>query len=216
MSRPPAILVCFAVEEEAKPFRKIARDHSAIRILVTGIGQANARQATKAALNTNTLETVLTCGFAGGLNPDWPRGTVLLTAPEDFPHAARLVEAGARKGAFHCAERVLITAAEKQAAREATGADAVEMESGEIWRVCGEAGIPCATARVISDAAEETLPLDFNKLLKADLTLSRVALAKELLKSPDRIPGLIRFQRNITECAERLGTVLANALLPVI
>ncbi len=214
MSRPPAILVCFAVEEEAKPFRKLVRDHSNVRILVTGIGQANARQATEAAFKDDAPGSVLTCGFAGGLNPNWPRGTVLYSATKDFPHSDRLGEAGADAGTFHCEERVLITTAEKQNAREATGADAVEMESGTIWKICETIDVPCATVRVISDAADETLPLDFNRLLNSENKISHAALAKALLKCPGSIPGLIRFQRNITECADRLGTVLARALLP--
>ena len=216
MSRQPAILVCFAVNEEAKPFRKASLDCPSIRILITGIGCNNARRVMIEALNECTPEAVLTCGFAGGLNPALPRGTVLFAEGNNFPHAERLKKAGAKPGSFHCADRVLITKAEKESVREATGADAVEMESNIIWQVCEEASIPCATVRVISDAADETLPLNFNQLLSPDNTISHAALAKALINSPGRIPDLIRFQGKITECAERLGTVLTHALLPAI
>ena len=77
MSSQPAILVCFAVKEEAKPFRKASLDCPSIRILITGIGRDNARRVMIEAFNECTPEAVLTCGFAGGLNPALPRGTVL-------------------------------------------------------------------------------------------------------------------------------------------
>ena len=201
------------MEEEAKPFRKATQNYPSIRIQVTGIGRNNARRLTIEALNESKPEAVLTCGFAGGLNPALPRGTVLFSGRDNFPRAEYLKKAGAKPGSFHCADRVLITKAEKESVREATGADAVEMESNTIWQVCEEALIPCATVRVISDAANETLPLDFNQLLSPDNTISHTALAKALLFNPGRISDLMRFQGKITKCAERLSTVLTGALI---
>jgi nucleoside phosphorylase len=214
VSCPPTILVCFAVEEEAKPFRKATRDYPPIRILVTGIGRNNARRLTIEALSEGKPEAVLTCGFAGGLNHALPRGTVLFAGENNFPHTECLKKAGAKLGSFHCTDRVLITKAEKEAAHKATGADAVEMESCAIWQVCEEASIPCATVRVISDAANETLPLDFNQLFSTGDTINHAAIAKALINRPGRIPDLIRFQSKITECAKRLSAVLTDALIP--
>jgi len=37
-------LVCFALKEEAAPFRKIAAGKSGISILITGIGRQNAER----------------------------------------------------------------------------------------------------------------------------------------------------------------------------
>ena len=40
-----SILVCFALNEEAAPFRKIADGKSGTSILLTGIGRQNAGQS---------------------------------------------------------------------------------------------------------------------------------------------------------------------------
>jgi adenosylhomocysteine nucleosidase len=70
-------LVCFALKEEAVPFRKMAACKSGISILITGIGRQNAEKSVREFLATNLPELVLTCGFAGGLNPDLKLGEVV-------------------------------------------------------------------------------------------------------------------------------------------
>ncbi len=216
MGNQDTILVCFAVEDEAKPFRKANQNHPATRILITGIGRNNARRLTIEEINRDKPKAVLTCGFAGGLNPSLPRGTVLFETKNNTSLIERMKYSGAKPGTFHCTNRILITKSEKEAAHNATGTDAVEMESGAIRQVCEDASIPCATVRVISDDANENLPLDFNQILSPDKTINHIALAKALIKSPGRIPDLIRFHMKITKCARQLSIVLTNTLTPKI
>ena len=45
-----SILVCFAVKEEAEPFRKRAVGYPHIRVAVTGMGRRNAERALKALI----------------------------------------------------------------------------------------------------------------------------------------------------------------------
>ena len=70
-------LICFALKEEAAPFREIAAGKAGISILLTGIGCQNAEKAVRDFLAASTPELVLTCGFAGGLNPDLKPGAVV-------------------------------------------------------------------------------------------------------------------------------------------
>src|SRR5436309_12089694 len=100
---PPLTLVCFAVKQEAKYFRRIAGSQPGVETLLTGIGQRNAERAIRAALAVEDPRLpaaplpmpsppapppynwrreswpglVLSCGFAGGLRPELATGTVV-------------------------------------------------------------------------------------------------------------------------------------------
>jgi adenosylhomocysteine nucleosidase len=223
-------LVCFALKGEAAPFQKVAAGKSGISILITGMGRINAEKSVREFLSANSPKLVLTCGFAGGLNPDLALGTVVFETPEPFPSRSRgdetqtkknletpyvvsyekLLAAGAKPAKFFCADRIATTAAEKKKMREETGADAVEMESEAIHAICRERGISCATVRVISDTANEDLPLDFNALAKPDMSLDYGRLVWTVVKSPGKISALLRLQKRCQFAAEQLAGVLAK------
>ena len=205
-------LVCFAVKEEAPAFRKIAGSRPDISILVTGMGRANAEKAVRQFLATNKVGRVFTGGFAGGLNPDFAPGDVLFTSADE-KLSAGLRLAGAKSAKFFCASRVAVTVAEKKQLRQTTGADVVEMESEAIQDVCRELGIPCATVRVISDAAGEDLPVDFNQLYRSDMTLDFGKLAWTIVKSPGKIGSLMQLQKRCQFAATKLAGVLGTALI---
>ena len=252
--QPMRTLICFALKEEAAPFRKIAAGRLGVSILLTGIGRPNAEKSVRdflaggasvlasrsreASSNETRLastlappDLMLTCGFAGGLNPDLKPGDVVFeipfsnsrresaqtesaakSEPVDAGCHEKLVAAGAKPAKFFCADRVATTVAEKKKLRDETGADAVEMESAAIHAVCAERGIPCATIRVISDTATEDLPLDFNALAKPDKSLDYGRLLLAIAKSPGKVGALMKLQKQTRFAAERLAEVLVKIL----
>jgi len=242
-------LICFALKEEAAPFQKIAAGKAGISILLTGIGRQNAEKSLREFLNScrsrgdetqikKELETphvvsyepnlVLTCGFAGGLNPDLKLGDVVFElpltpslSPSDGERVSartgeglvtKLLAAGAKPAKIFCADRIATTVADKKKLRAETGADAVEMESAAIHAVCRERGIACVTVRVISDTANEDLPLDFNALAKPDKRLDFGKLFLTIAKSPGKIGALMELQKKTSFAAEQLAGVLEKII----
>jgi adenosylhomocysteine nucleosidase len=215
-----SVLTCFALKEEAAPFRKISGGKPGVAILIVGIGRRSAEKSLREFLGANAPGLVLTCGFAGGLSPDLQLGDMLFEPAElpatsavpDLP--ARLAAGGMKPARFFCADRIATTAAEKKKLRAETGADAVEMESAAIHAVCRERGIACLTVRVISDTADEDLPLDFNALAKPDQSLDFGKLAWAVARSPGKIGALLELQRKTSLAARRLAEALAKITFP--
>jgi len=139
-------------------------------------------------------------------------GRVVYEAERGSALEAALEAGGAVRGRFHCADRVLVTAAEKASAWRATGASAVEMESG-VLRACFEqGGIPMATVRVISDTAMESLPLDFNRYATPDMRMDYPRLMGALVRRPAVALELMRFRRRLGRAAGALASVLWKAV----
>jgi adenosylhomocysteine nucleosidase len=200
-------LVCFAVVQEAR-FFNAAKDLAGLETLITGIGAANASRAIERALEASRPGRVLTCGFAGGLNPDLAVGAVLYDPEGAAPLAGVLSKLGARPASFHGCSEIITSVRGKRLLRKKTGADAVEMESHIIRGICNRKGIPCVTIRAISDSAEEDLPLDFNRFLTPRSTISYPKLLWTLARRPSCVPALLRFHQATKEAARRLGRVL--------
>ncbi|MEY4386494.1 MAG: 5-methylthioadenosine/S-adenosylhomocysteine nucleosidase [Verrucomicrobiota bacterium] len=204
------VLVLFAVREEAKHFQPPVEVDC--RVVVSGIGKRNAEQAIFKALESFTPQLVLTCGFAGGLNPALAHGTIAYDADTHSQLTSEWAKAGATPAKYFCSDRIVVTPDEKHALRAQTGADAVEMESGVIRTICRERGIPSATVRVISDDANTALLMDFNQLAGADGNMNYLKLAAALAKSPSLVPKLMRFQRELDGCSRKLGATLQTLL----
>lgn len=220
-------LVTVAVPEESRPFlqawgkatgSKPTRSGPAcwgfpgLDVLVTGMGSRNAQRSIETFLQDRRPDWVITAGFAGGLDPGCPRGTVGLSSDPAFLDSIRSNRSDPVPMTFHESLRVIPTPEGKAALRRQTGCQAVDMESATIRRVCHGRGIPSATIRVISDDANEALPLDFGALMGPDDRMDWTRFALTLLRSPSLIPELMRFQRRLGDCSGQLAQVLVEVV----
>jgi adenosylhomocysteine nucleosidase len=220
--KPVELLVCFAVKEEARFFMEgmVYRSEDAApeprrplyQVWMTGMGRRNALEGIRNAIALVQPKRVITAGFAGGLNPNLKFGTILYDEDYNTGFASQLEQLGAFRAVFFCHRLVAITAVEKAALWQSTGADAVEMESSVIRTICREHKIPSATIRVISDDATQDLPLDFNALMTPEDRIHYPKLIWAVLSRPGRIGRVMAFQQQTTEASRHLGAVLAQLL----
>ena len=152
------------------------------------------------------VDRILSVGFCGALDPALRIGDIVVSGEVPKGLKASFVQ-----GDVISVDRVAITAREKCDLRAATGAAVVEMESAAVAKKAREWDVPFGCVRVVSDAAGEDLPLDFNRYRDADGRFKRTRIALAALGRPFTVlPGLVRLDRHCRRAAERLGEFLAN------
>ncbi len=152
------------------------------------------------------VDRILSVGFSGALDPALRIGDIVVSGEVPKGVGASFV-----RGDVISVDRVAITAQNKRDLREATGASVVEMESAAVAQKARAWNIPFGCVRVVSDAAGEDLPLDFNRYRDADGRFERTRIALAALGRPFTVlPGLVRLDRHCRQAAEQLGEFLAN------
>ena len=151
---------------------------------------------------------IISTGFCGALDPALQVGDIVVWGD------AVASEAPFVRGEIFSADRVAVTAAEKRALRNRTGAAAVEMEAAAVKNKAAEWGVPFMCIRVVSDTATDDLPLDFNRFRNADGNFSRTRIALAAMARPfSAMPGLMELDRNCRRAAQALGDFLADCRL---
>ena len=152
------------------------------------------------------VDRMLSIGFCGALDPALRIGDIVVSGEVPQTLGAAFV-----RGDVVSLDRVAITARDKCDLRASTGAAVVEMESAAVARKAREWGVPFGCVRVVSDAAGDDMPLDFNLYRDADGRFKRTRIALAALGRPFTVlPGLVRLDRHCRRAAERLGEFLAN------
>jgi len=160
----------------------------------------------QAARVKRDVHSIISTGFCGALDPALRAGTIVVAGTQVRAAASYV------KGDVVSSNRVAATAAEKRELYKSSGAAAVDMEYGEVKRIADEWGVPVGAVRVVSDAAGEDMPLDFNKYRGHDGRFSRGRIALAAVARPfTAIPGLLRLERNCRLAADKLGEFFANS-----
>jgi len=212
------IAVVFALDAEWAPWRSRYAFHavagggptvhegsigrSRARVAVSGVGAPHAGRLID-VLCAGRIDALLAVGLAGALRDSYrcrdvivARGARLAASGSFVASDARLVEVASQCGArvvevVLCADRVAATVEEKR--HLAPQGEAVDMESFRILEEAQRRGIPSVAIRVIGDAADETLPIDFDRAVRADGTVNLRNLAGQALRAPSRWPALLLF-----------------------
>ena len=172
--------------------------------VVGGAGVERARMAATALVTGHAPSTLVSAGFAGGLAPGLSRGSVihpsrsLRAGRAPIPLLPGPSAAGAIAGVdLVTVDAVVATAAAKRALHEATGASIVDMETSAVAAVAVASGIPCASVRIVSDAAGDELPADIARLVAPQSAFRRAGAAFAAIgRKPATVATLWRLWEN--------------------
>jgi adenosylhomocysteine nucleosidase len=160
---------------------------------------AGARRAAE-RLAVRGATTLISFGLAGGLAPDLRPGALVIpnrvvTAQGIFLATTALAAAlgGPTTDTLLATNKIIALATDKQRLYQASGAAAVDMESGEVARVAMERGLGFGVLRAVCDAASCNLPPAALVPLgpAGDIALARIILS--VLRQPAQLPALMRL-----------------------
>jgi hopanoid-associated phosphorylase len=181
-----------------------------VRVAYSGSSAERARSEA-ARLIAEGAAVLVSFGLAGGLGPELRPGDLLL--PESVRGAGlrswsvdpiwrERVRAGlaaggleVRSGALLGSERIVASASEKRALFEATGAEAVDMESHEVAAVAAAAGMPFLVLRALADPHGQVVPQVAREALRPDGLVRLRATLGGLIRQPGEVVALLRLAR---------------------
>jgi adenosylhomocysteine nucleosidase len=167
-------------------------------VFIGGGGAEGAARATAQALQAGAT-SLISFGLAGGLDPALPPGTLIIPRRVLWRDRAYDTDdmlnerlGGVTHESLLAGERVAVLAAEKRALHLATGAAAIDLESGAVAR----SGLRFAVLRAVCDPAARDLPqaalaaLDSAGLIGLGRVLASVA------REPRQIASLLALGRD--------------------
>lgn len=205
--------------------RQGRRGDRRVTIIESGAGRENAVNATAVLLDVYKPRWVISAGFAGALAPELRRsdllvGTSLVDAegrqweadPATLPSWLPDVK-GLRMGRFLTWDRVVCLPAEKKSLGEKYGALAVDMESLAVAEVCRLRETQFMAVRVVSDAADDELPPDVERLLVQKTNAGRLGAALgSIWRRPSSLKDMFQLQQNAIAASDRLAKFLAGLI----
>ena len=196
-----------------------------IVVVLTGAGPKQAaKEASKVIrAESDSLGVCISAGLAGALRPEYNIGQILAArcvfsempredlSSQLLPSSEPLIAFAEEQGAtavekFHTTFRIVSSAEEKRYL--GATADAVEMESFEIFREAAANGIPAIAIRAISDAAGEDLPAGMNGIFGDEGQVSISRVVGQVARHPQSIPGLVKLAQQSKLAAESLAPFL--------
>lgn len=221
------IAITFALPTESSALRdQLAETHKAndftsgkiadrpVAVCHTGVGAAHCNRCIEALLHKARPRLVISSGLAGAVDDRLAVGDLILA--ENFSDSNLLSRARKilgdrtpRVSKLFTSASIVDSISERNEIARASGAAAVDMETGSISEICKAHGIPLLSLRAISDSPSEAFPAPPQVLF--DIERQRTSYSRlltYLLKHPAVIAKLTRFSKRIAQVRAKLAEAL--------
>jgi adenosylhomocysteine nucleosidase len=223
------IAITFALPTESSDLRRQLRESRedghfvfgkisdrSVTILHTGVGAKNCSEHVEALLHKTRPRLVISSGFAGAVTDDLEVGDLLLAANfsdrQLLASAERILsQRKTRNAKLFTSASIVDSVEQRDEIARASGAAAVDMETGSIFAVCNAHGIPLLSVRGISDTPRQPFPTPPDVLFDMERQRTNYArLFGYLLRHPSSISRLLGFGREINRVRAKLtGAIVA-------
>lgn len=189
-----------------------------ITIFHTGVGRKICEERFANFVCEQNPAVLVSSGFAGAVRPGLEAGDLFCAenfSQEELLATARRRVAGVRwhVGKLFTSPSVVDSEIDRNRAANAQGADAVDMETEVIARICAQNEIPMLSLRVISDTPREPFPAPPSLLFDIERQRTNVmGVAAYFLIRPIALLQMFHFIRQISRARKNLTEALTNIL----
>jgi adenosylhomocysteine nucleosidase len=192
-----------------------------VTLIVGGHGQAAARRGAELLWSGHRPRTLISAGFAGGLDPALARNELVLPHEVRDPQGTTVAvealspcPAGIERpcGRLLTVDRVVTGSAEKSALRDRHQADLLDMETMAVARFAQERALRFLSVRIISDTATEELPAEVAGLLSQSGSYRVGAALRAVWHRPGALKEFWDLHARALEAADRLARCLRRVL----
>lgn len=196
-----------------------------VAVIESGVGRDAARRATQAALKLHQPAWVISTGFAGALSSELRRGHIVMadrvvdTHQNQFELGMRMdqdsiaASASLHVGTVVTVDQLIRSREEKERLGKDHQAIACDMETVAVVQACQEAKTRLMSVRIITDALDDELPKEIERLLDQKTMASMLgAAAGAIVKRPSSLKDMWKLQEEALKATDRLARFLASLL----
>lgn len=197
-----------------------------VAVAIGGVGRAAATRTAEALILGHRPQIVISCGFAGGLDPALAVGDILLAdeivaVPDERIAIDLALDRSAIANLPHLhigrlltVDKLVRTPAEKAALGQAHAALAVDLESIAVAQTCRQLSAPLLSVRIISDAAGDELPREVGKVLAQKSTVGQIGAAVgSLFSRPSSIKDFWKLREDALVQSDKLAKFLKSLVV---
>ena len=192
-------------------------------IVESGVGGKAAARATAEAIKFYQPRWVISAGFAGALDEQLHRGHILMADEVTNPSGERLVVGtklnaqstgkGLHTGRLLTVDHLITRTAERRQLAAEHSAVACDMETFAVAQACAAAGVRLLSVRIISDAVEDELPPEIERLLNQKTLAGKLgAAAGAVLNRFSAAKDLWQFREDALKASDRLAKFLTGVV----
>jgi adenosylhomocysteine nucleosidase len=207
----------FGKIDPPSPRLRRAGNHDVV-IVHTGVGARHCNERMEALLHKARPRLIISSGFAGAVVDDLQVGDLILA--ENFSDRELLTRAISilrerkpRVAKLFTSTSIIDSVAERNEIARASGAAAVDMETGAIAEICRAHGVPLLSLRAISDSPAEPFPAPPSVLFDIEYQRTKVGrLLAYILRDPGSGWRLVRFGKQIARVRANLTEALVTLI----
>ncbi len=193
-----------------------------VALVETGMGRLRAQRGAQRLLDGHRPRWIVSAGFAGALDPEIRRNSVLMPVeianveghrfPVEWSATAGLPSGVERRGCLLTVDEVILKADEKARLRAEHRADLVDMETSAVAALCLERGVRFVPLRVVSDDATSDLPPEILTIMGESGSYRLGAALGAIWRRPSSLKEMLALRDQAAEAGTRLAAAILDLL----